>query len=155
MRSILKRATYPFNGIGESTYGLAAMQTSELEMLRIAAMESLSNLGYFNSDAKELQCFNVEIRNNVDRLANPGAIDKFTFQVTTVQHPAPAFIITRNYHIKGKRFNAGKCLQPFTACGYNGVVFGQRGKCLYPDQFKAVLNKLINWNTPPAKRPVK
>jgi len=131
------------------------MVAAELETLRIKAWERLATLGYFAPEAKELQCFNVEIRGGRHYFESPGLPDKFTFQVTTVQKPSYAFIITRNYHIKGKRFNASKCLEPFTACGKEGLIFGSRGKGLYLEQYESILRALTAWNKPPVKRPTK
>ena len=157
--NLLRRKPRPtwFNRHDEIGPNYKAMMTSEFNCLRLEALERLRTLGYFDEDAKELQCFNVEIRNpkKVDVLSNPHLPDQFTYQVTTILHPTPQFIITRNYRIRGKRFNHSKCLEPFAACGANGMIFGRRGIGVHPEQFREILNKLKNWDILPVKRPSK
>lgn len=135
---------------------LQAMMTPEHHELRAKAMWRLAVLGFFHKDeAKELQGFEITIEALICPWDDPTASRLIDFQITTVQHPANAFVITRGERIKGKRFDPARCVVPFVMCGENGMIFGKRGNGLYPDQFKLVLEKLATLDKEPIKRPRK
>jgi len=133
-----------------------AFVTEEMQLLRTKAFENLETLGYFDKANKELQGFEVSIRNEMYGFDNPTAPEFIKIRVTTTQEPYPMFVITRDVKITGKRFDPNKARFRFCAGTKKWSIFSESaGYPLHVSVYKKVLETLVAHDKAPVRRPVK
>lgn len=133
-----------------------AFVTQEMHDLRTKAYENLENLGYFDKANKQLQGFDVSIRNEMYGFDNPTAPEFIKIRVTTTQEPTPMFVITRDVSITGKRFDANKARYRFCAGTKKWSIFSESaGYPLHVADYKKVLEILVAFDKAPVRRPAK